>query len=45
MREHYGPALSTLKLRHNIDFGSQEFLVWEVTQSKQVGLAENAPSQ
>jgi len=44
MKKHYGPALSSLTLRHNIDFGSQEFLVWEVNQSKQVSLTEKAPS-
>lgn len=30
MKAVYGPALSRLTLRDNIDFGSQEFLVWEV---------------
>jgi hypothetical protein len=30
MRAHYGAGLSGLTLRDNIDFGSQEFLVWSV---------------
>jgi hypothetical protein len=30
MEAVYGPALSRLTLRGNIDFGSQEFLVWDV---------------
>jgi len=34
MAAHYGPALSGLKLRDEIDFGSQEFLVWDVAGPK-----------
>jgi hypothetical protein len=34
MRAHYGPALSGLKLLDDIDFGSQEFLVWGVAGPK-----------
>jgi hypothetical protein len=30
MKAVYGPSLSRLTLRDNIDFGSQEFLVWDV---------------
>ena len=30
MKAVYGPALSRLTLRDDIDFGSQEFLVWDV---------------
>jgi hypothetical protein len=34
MKAVYGPALSRLTLRDNIDFGSQEFLVWDVEAQK-----------
>jgi hypothetical protein len=34
MKAIYGPALSRLTLRDSIDFGSQDFLVWDVDAQK-----------
>jgi hypothetical protein len=37
MRARYGPGLSGLTLRSNVDFGSQEFLVWSVDRRDRPG--------